>query len=57
MDAEEALHGDGSDGAEVSDLADSQAADAIEELSENNVTSHEEGAAAEESGSNLCIVF
>lgn len=55
MDAEAALHGDGPDGAEVSDLAESQAANAVEEHSENNVTSHDEGAGTEESGSIACF--
>ncbi|KOB69906.1 Host cell factor 1 [Operophtera brumata] len=46
MESESSLHADGPDGAEVSPLAENQAADTIDDLSENNVSSHEDASAA-----------
>lgn len=59
MESESSLHADGPDGGEVSPLAENQAADTIDDLSENNVSSHEDAsAAAEESGImiNICTL-
>lgn len=51
MESESSLHADGPDGAEVVPLGEDQAADAIDDPSENNVSSHEEAsAAADEAG-------
>lgn len=50
MESESALHGDGADGAEVSPLAENQAGENGEEHSENNVSSQDEGTAADDSG-------
>lgn len=56
MESESSLNADGPDGAEVSPLDENQAADAdtIDDNSENNVTSHEDGSgAADESGTRV----
>ncbi|CAD0195528.1 unnamed protein product [Chrysodeixis includens] len=51
MESDEAHHGDVPDGAEVSPLEENQAEDAVD-ASDNNVTSNEEAAVAEESATN-----
>lgn len=49
MESDEAHHGDVPDGAEVSPLEENLAEDAVD-ASDNNVTSNEDAAVAEESG-------
>ncbi|XP_026726566.1 host cell factor 1-like [Trichoplusia ni] len=51
MESDEAHHGDVPDGAEVSPLVENQAEDAVD-ASDNNVTSNEDAAVAEESATN-----
>lgn len=50
MESDSAVHSDGHDGAEVSPLAENQAADTVGEISGVNVSSHIESDAIGESG-------